>query len=308
MGPGAILATVMPAAMWFAGAMNTSQTANQTMQGKTVLITGATGGIGLESARALGQMGANLLLTARNPSRSEAALQSLRQSGLQNIEFFYGNLESLADVRRIASEIAAKHPKLDVLLNNAGTINQKRRVTVDGLEATFALNHLSYFLMTNLLLENLKQSSGARVVNVSSNAHNAARLNFDDLQSEKGYSAWISYGNSKLQNILFTTELSQRLQGTGVTANSLHPGVVNTNFGREGGGDISSFLFNLARPFFLTPAQGAATSIYLASSPEVSGVTGQYFDNKKVKTPSRAAQDRLSASRLWQISETLCKL
>jgi NAD(P)-dependent dehydrogenase (short-subunit alcohol dehydrogenase family) len=215
----------------------------------------------------------------------------------------------MRSVREFAAEFIAGHPRLDVLVNNAGAVNMGRSVTADGFETTFGVNHLGYFLVTDLLLETLKASAPARIVNVSSDAHVGARMNFDDLQSER-YSGMRAYGQSKLANVLFTYELARRLEGTGVTVNALHPGVVMTGFGRNNAGPFG-FLFaafhTLGRPFLLTAAQGAETSVHLASSPEVEGVTGRYFVRKRATASSPASRDDEAALRLWQISEELTK-
>jgi NAD(P)-dependent dehydrogenase (short-subunit alcohol dehydrogenase family) len=216
---------------------------------------------------------------------------------------------SLASVRRMADELAARHPSIDVLVNNAAAVPAVRKVTAEGYEWQFGVNHLAPFLLTTLLLDALKKSNGARIVNVSSEAHRRARIDFDDLQSERGkYSAFRAYGASKLANILFTLELSRRLAGTGVTANSLHPGVVMTNIFRDAGVVIGGIIRVLGRWLMLSPEQGAATAVYLASSPEVAAVTGKYFVKCREQAPAPAATDVDAAARLWQISERLAAL
>ncbi len=280
------------------------------MQGKTVVVTGGNSGIGYETAAALGAMGARVLITARNPERGEAARKSLaaRIGAAGSVEVVLFDLADLSSVRAGAAEILERCPRLDVVVNNAGLILTERSETVDGYEATFAINHLGPFLLTNLLLDQLKASAPARVVNVASTAHNQARrgMPFDDLQSTRGYSAMRVYGESKLANILFTVELARQLEGTGVTANCLHPGTVRTGYGADG--DTKGFLaigIKIGAPFFMSPEKGARTSVYLASSPEVAQVSGQYFAKSAAKTPKRQARDADAGRRLWAVSEEL---
>lgn len=277
------------------------------MQGKVCLITGATSGIGLESARALAAQGATVVLSGRDPGRGDAALAEVRRTVPDaKLDLMLADLTSLASVRKLAADFQAKYSRLDVLLNNAGLIIDRRKVTTDGFEATFATNHLSHFLLTNLLLDMLTSSGAARVVNVSSEAHRVGSLGFlDDLQAERGgYSGMTVYGNSKLANILFTRGLQRRLEGTKVTTNSLHPGVVRTGFGLNSEG-IFKHLVKLAAPFMLSAEGGARTSVYLAASPEVEGVSGKYFARRKVARESKAAQDAAAAEKLWQKSAEL---
>jgi retinol dehydrogenase-12 len=277
------------------------------MQGKVCLITGATSGIGLESARALAAQGATVVLSGRDPGRGEAALAEVRRTVPDaKLDLMLADLTSLASVRKLAEDFRGRYSRLDVLLNNAGLIIDRRKVTADGVEATFATNHLAHFLLTNLLLDMLTSSGASRVVNVSSEAHRVGSNDFlDDLQAERGgYSGMKVYGNSKLANILFTRTLQRRLEGTKVTTNSLHPGVVRTGFGLNSEG-IFKHLVKLAAPFMLTAEGGARTSVYLASSPEVEGVSGKYFIRRKVARESRAAQDAAAAEKLWQKSAEL---
>ncbi|MFL5352898.1 SDR family oxidoreductase [Archangium sp.] len=277
------------------------------MQGKVCLITGATSGIGLESARALAAQGATVVLSGRDPGRGEAALAEVRRTVPDaKLDLMLADLTSLASVRKLAGDFQAKYSRLDVLLNNAGLIIDRRKMTADGFEATFATNHLAHFLLTNLLLELLTSSGAARVVNVSSDAHRIGSLGFlDDLQAERGgYSGMTVYGNSKLANILFTRGLQRRLEGTKITTNSLHPGVVRTGFGLNSEG-FFKHLVKLAAPFMLSAAGGARTSVYLASSPEVEGVSGKYFAKSRVAKESKAAQDAAAAEKLWQKSAEL---
>src|SRR5580704_4629773 len=283
------------------------------MQGKTVVVTGGNSGIGLETAQALAGMGARVIVTARNADKGRAAVARIveRLEGQPQVQLVVFDLADLSSVRRGAEEILQQAPRLDVLVNNAGVVLSERRVTVDGYEATFATNHLGPFLLTNLLLDRLRESAPARIVNVASTAHNAARkgIPFDDLQSTGRYRGMRVYGESKLANILFTLELARRLAGTGVTANALHPGTVRTGYGADG--DARGLLalgLKISQPFFLSPAKGARTSIYLASSPEVEGISGQYFDKCKPAKSRRWAQDTEAAQRLWQVSEELVGL
>ena len=282
------------------------------MKGQTVVVTGGNSGIGLETATALAAMGARVLLTARNADRGRAAVAEIagRTPGAQ-VQLVVFDLADLSSVRRGAAEILEQAPRLDVLVNNAGLVLSERRVTADGYEATFATNHLGPFLLTNLVLDRLRASAPARVVNVASTAHNSARkgIPFDDLQSEGRYRGMRVYGQSKLANILFTNELARRLEGTGVTANSLHPGTVRTGYGADG--DARGLLavgLKVSGPFFLSPAKGARTSVYLASSAEVDGVSGQYFVKCKPRTPRSWARDPEAAQRLWRVSEELVGL
>jgi NAD(P)-dependent dehydrogenase (short-subunit alcohol dehydrogenase family) len=274
------------------------------MHGKTVVITGATSGIGQVAAEKLAAMGARMVLVARDKSRGEAQLARLRAITPDiNHSIHYADLSQLAEVKRVAAEIAAAEPRIDVLINNAGALFGSRHVTSDGLELTFATNHMSYFVLTHGLRERLHASAPARVVNVSSDAHKGQKLNFDDLQSTN-YSGFNVYGRSKLCNILFTRELARRWEGTGVTANSLHPGFVSTRFGDQSGG-LLSLGVRAAKTFAISPEKGAETIIYLASSAEVGNATGLYYYKCKPATPTREAQDNTTAQRLWQESEKI---
>jgi len=285
---------------------------NQDMRGKVVVITGATSGIGQVAAECLAGMGARIIQVARDRQRGEAAMQRLQACGpYARHGTYYADLARLSDMKRLASEIAAAEPRIDVLINNAGALFSSRQVTEDGLERTFALNHLSYFVVTHGLRDRLNASAPSRIVNTASDAHESATLDFDDLQSEKAYRGgfWQSlryggpgfkvYGRSKLCNILFTRELARRLQGTGVTANCLHPGFVATRFGDQSGG-FTSFGIGVGKRFALSPRQGAETLVYLAAAPEATGVTGEYYHKCRPVAPSRAAQDDLAAQRLWE--------
>ena len=276
------------------------------LSGRICLVTGATRGIGRATAEALAKMGAHVLIHGRDSASVGAVCREMVRYG--QVDGVVGDLSSLAAVRKLAKEIAAQHPRLDVLVNNAGSGSLRRETTADGFERLFAVNHLAPFLLTNLLLERLEASDAARVVTVSSAAHRRGVLDFDDLSWEKRkYSGLGAYGASKLANILFTTELARRLGGSRVTANCLHPGVVATNIFSSMGfaGRVFTVLF---RPFMLSPAKGALTSIYLASSPEVANVTGKYFDKCREAPTTPAAQDAAAARRLWEISERLTGL
>lgn len=275
------------------------------MQGKVVVITGATSGIGLVAAQRLAAMGARIVMVARDKGRSEAALASLPKSAGGAHTVHYADLSRLSEMKRVAGEIAAAEPKIDVLMNNAGALFGSRIVTEDGLEATFALNHMSYFVVTHGLWERLAATTGARVVNTASDAHEGAKLDFNDLQSANGYRGFKVYSRSKLCNILFTRELARRLQRTRATANSLHPGFVNTRFGDESGGMLSVGV-RIAKNFAISVDKGAETMVYLASSNEVANVSGTYFYKCKAATPSKEAQDdQAAAARLWEESERI---
>lgn len=277
----------------------------KSMQGKTVLITGANQGIGKASAVALGKLGAKVVLVCRSAEKGRLAVADIQRQGAKDVDLLLADMGSQADIRRVAADYRAKYERLDVLLNNAGVLVTGRRTTVDGIEETLAINHLGYFLLTNELLAPLKASAPSRVVNVSSEAHRSARMRWDDLQFERQrYSAFAAYGQSKLANILFTRELARRLEGTGVTANTLHPGVVASGFGRTYGG-VTSMVMRVAQLFMITPEEGARTSVYLASSPDVASVTGKYFDKCALKEPSRAALEADAPARLWTLSEEL---
>ena len=287
----------------------------ENMKGKVVVVTGATSGIGQVAAEKLAAMGARIVQVARDQARGQAAMARLNQvaPGIAH-SIYYAELSRLSEMKRVATEIAQSEPRIDVLMNNAGAMFGTRQLTQDGLERTFALNHMSYFMMTQLLRDRLIASAPSRVVNTASDAHTSGTVDFDDLQSEKAYHSnlkdWLRYGGpafkvyarSKLMNILYTRELARKLAGTSVTANSLHPGFVSTRFGDQTGGLIG-FGIGIAKHFALTPEQGAETLVYLASSPEVAAVTGKYFHKCRPATPSREAQDDAKAQRLWD--ETL---
>jgi retinol dehydrogenase 14 len=278
------------------------------MAGRTVLVTGGTGGIGRATALGLAAMGAHLAITGRDRGSTQGVAGELRAAGGGQVEVFVADLSSQSQVRRLAEEALQRLSRIDVLVNNVGGHWNTRHVTADGLERTFALNHLAPFLLTNLLLDRLQQSAPARVVTVSSNAHAQGRIDFDDLQGERSYSGARAYSQSKLANVLFTYELARRLPATSVTANALHPGVTRTSFGAEDPGGVQRLLVPLMRPFMKAPAQGAATSIHLASAPDLEQVTGRYFANSKPKRSSKRSYDEAAAARLWRVSADLVGL
>jgi NAD(P)-dependent dehydrogenase (short-subunit alcohol dehydrogenase family) len=279
------------------------------MHGKVVVMTGGTSGIGEVAAARLAGLGARLVLVARDRARGEATLARLRARGpgVGHVAH-YADLSLIADTTRVAAEIAAAEPRIDVLINNAGAMFGRRRVTADGLELTFATNHMSYFLLTHGLRERLLASAPARVVNTSSAAHRRAGLDFDDLQSARGYRGFMAYSRSKLCNILYTRELARRSAGTGVTANCLHPGFVATRFGDASGGFFSYVVRASKQVFAISSDKGAETLVYLASSPEVATISGGYFYQCQLATPTRAAQDDAAARRLWAETARLAGL
>jgi len=269
------------------------------MRGKRVLVTGATTGIGRVTALELGRAGAEVILVARDRDKADATLADLKAAGAPPAHALLGDLSLLSSVRTLAGEVRGKFDRIDVLVNNAGAIFSSRALTAEGFERTFALNHLSYFLLTQLLLDRIPK--GGRIVNVSSEAHKPAKVDFDDLQLERRYTAFGAYCLSKLMNLLFTFELARRVHERGITANAAHPGPVASNFGRSNRGFFGS-LFALAAPFMLTPEKGARTQIWLASSPDVEGVTGKYFAKCKEKRPSARALDEATQKRLWDVT------
>ena len=280
-----------------------------TMDGRTVVITGGNAGIGKETAIELARDGARVIFASRDAARGTAALgEIVERSGSTAVEVMPLDLASLASVRSFATAVLDATDRIDVLVNNAGLLQQHRSETADGFETTFGVNHLGHFLLTDLLRERLVASAPARVVVVSSNAHTFARtgLDFDDLMATRRYSAFPVYSRSKLANILFTNELARRLAGTGVTANSLHPGYVDSRFGRDGDSGGLDWFFGLgARLFAIPPDEGASTSVFLSRDPSVADATGAYFVKSKVKQASRHATDPVAAARLWEISEQL---
>ena len=278
------------------------------MRGKTVVITGGTSGIGEVAAEALAKMGARIVLIARDKLRGAAMLARLRgQAPNLAHAIYFADLTRLSEMKRAAAQVATTEPPIDVLINNAGALFATRRLTENGLETTFALNHMAYFVLTESLHVRLLAAGGARVINTASASHRGATLDFDDLQSAKSFGSIKVYGRTKLCNILFTRELARRLRGTGVTANCLHPGFVATRFGDQSGGLISHLTW-FAKFFAISAAKGAETIIYLASSPEVAETTGQYFYKCLPIAPSSLALDDQLASTLWQRSAALAKL
>jgi NAD(P)-dependent dehydrogenase (short-subunit alcohol dehydrogenase family) len=282
--------------------------ANCGMGGRTCLITGASSGIGRIAAIRLAQLGAKLVLVCRDRERGEETLAAIqRTSGNRDATLLLADLSSQQSIRQMAGDFLATGAPLHVLINNAGVVNTQRMLTVDGIETVFAVNHLAYFLLTFLLLDRLKASAPARIVNVASHAHRYGTMDFADLGGESTYKAMRIYGRSKLANILFTYELARRLSGTGVTVNCLHPGAVATGLGKNNG-SAAKVLIAMLRPFFRTPEAGAATSIYLASSPQVEGLSGKYFTNCKEARSSRESYDQDIARRLWELSARLTRV
>jgi len=275
------------------------------MTNKLCVITGANSGIGYETAKALAALGAYVIMVCRNEQKAEAARTKLvHETANQGIEIVLCDFAIQHDIRQAASQITGKYDKIDVLINNHGMIAKRREETIDGLEKTFAINHMGYFLFTHLLLGHIKAAGRARIINVASEAHKTGTFEPDNLQLETGFNPMRAYGNSKLFNILFTFELAERLKGTRVTANCLHPGVVRTNFGRQSHW-IMKLLIAIGRPFMISPQKGARTTVYLATSGEVDEISGEYFKNRKVRRPSRTARNMDYAKTLWTISEKL---
>jgi retinol dehydrogenase 14 len=281
---------------------------NGGMEGEVVLITGGTSGIGRATATALAAMGAEVVVTGRSRERGEAAVEEIRDtSGNERVSLILADLAVQAEVRGLAEEFRERYDRLDVLVNNAGLVQSWRAETQDGIELTLAVNHLAPFLLTNLLLDLLRESAPSRIVTVSSEARRGARIDFEDLQSERRYRAFKVYGMTKLANILFTYELAERLEGTGVVANCLHPGGVNTNFA-NGNRTFGTLLFRAFKPFMRTPEQGADTVVYLASSPEAGSMTGRYLIDRKVVSSFEEPHDVVAQKRLWDVSEKLTNL
>ena len=277
------------------------------MAGKTVLITGGTSGIGRAAAIGLASLGARVGITGRDVGRAQrAAAEIASESGHGTVDVFVADMSSQAEVRRLATEVLAAYPRLDVLLNNVGGFWAHRHVTADGLEHTFALNHLAPFLLTSLLTKRLIASAPARVVTVASAAQGMGTIDFDDLMGERSYSGQRAYNQSKLANVMFTYELARRFDGTGVTATTLHPGMTNTAFSAED--PALGLLVAVMRPFMASPARGADTAVYLASSPHAEGLTGQYFAKRKPKRSNASSYDTATAARLWRVSADLVGL
>lgn len=278
------------------------------MSGRTVLVTGATSGIGRATAVGLAATGAHVAITGRHRGRVEDAAAEIRAAGGGQVDVFVADLSSQAQVRRLAVEVLGCLPRIDVLVNNVGGYWNTRHVTADGLERTFALNHLAPFLLTGLLMDRLTRGAPARVVTVASGAHATGRIHFDDLQGERHWSGSRAYDQSKLANVLFTYELARRLRGSGVTANALHPGVVSTSFGAEDPGRVQRLLVPFLRPFMRSPARGAATSVHLASAPDLERVSGRYFAGSRPRRSSARSRDEDAAARLWAVSADLVGL
>jgi retinol dehydrogenase 14 len=276
---------------------------------KVCLITGATSGIGKATAMGLADMGASVVMVGRDRGRGEAALAEIKEKSANvSVHLLLANLSSQEEIHRLADEFKEAYPRLDVLINNAGVFRSERTTTPDGLETTFAVNHLAHFLLTDLLLDVLKASAPSRIVNVSSGDHSNGTIDFDDLQGEKGYKGAKAYSQSKLANVLFTYELAWRLEGTGVSANCLHPGAgIRTNFG-SGASGVLGFTVRALKPLMKSPEKGAETSIYLASSPEVEGLSSRYFAKKAGARSSVVSHDERLARRLWEVSEDLTNL
>ncbi len=285
------------------------ETGGEDMQGKVCLVTGATSGIGQVTARELAKRGATVVVVGRSRQKAAATVDEIKsRTGNENVEYLLADLSSQQEIWGLASEFKARYDRLDVLVNNAGAVFSEYGETEDGIERTFAVNHLNYFLLTNLLLDLLKAGAPSRIINVASGAHQGAELDFEDLGTKRNYGFMRAYGRSKLANIMFTYELARRLDGTGVTANALHPGAVATNFGSNNAVWYARPILALFRLFATTAEKGAETSIYLASSPEVEGVTGQYFANKKSVSSSKASYEEEAARGLWRISEDMTGL
>ena len=274
---------------------------------KICVITGANSGIGKAAAIEIAKVSDQVIMVCRNLDKANTAREEIKRVGIHaEIDIVQCDFSSQESIRAAARELLEKHPKIDILLNNAGFIANGFSTTVDGLESTFAVNHIGYFLFTNLLLDALKASNAARIVNVASEAHRIARFDPKDVQLSKNFHPWKAYGLSKLYNIMFTHELAKRLQGTKITANSLHPGFVKSNFATNMSG-FGGLFMTLASPFAITNEQGAATSVYLCLSPEVRGISGKYFDKKRVKRPIADAFDDRKTAQLWELSERLIK-
>ena len=279
------------------------------IKNKNILITGATSGIGRSTVLALSSMGASVTFIARNKDKAEILLKELNTKSQNKAAYILADLSSQKEVKSAAKEYLKMNRPLDILINNAGLINLKRRETIDGFEETFAVNHLAYFSLTNLLIDKLKESESARIINISSGAHQfVKRMNFDDIQSEKNYKPFKVYSYSKLANILFTRKLSEILKDDNITVNCLHPGVVATGFASQNDSKFQKFLFKLSKPFMRSSNKGAETSIYLSSSDDVSDVSGKYFYNSKVSKISSGASNEEDTERLWKISMELTGL
>jgi NAD(P)-dependent dehydrogenase (short-subunit alcohol dehydrogenase family) len=278
------------------------------MTDKTCLVTGGNSGIGKAIALGLAKMGATVVVVSRNKEKGQTAVSDvIMKGGNKNVELIQADMSSQNSIHQLADEFKSRHERLQLLINNAGVYLTKRTTTVDGLESTFAINHLGPFLLTSLLLDVLKASAPSRIVNITSDAHNGAKIDFDDLQGEKRFSGWQAYGQSKLAMILFTHELGQKLEGSGVTVNSAHPGVVRTNFAKNNGG-LVALGFRFLGLFFISPESAAKRILYVATSPDLDGVTGKYFSKMHEVRSSQESYDADSAEQLWQVSEHLTHL
>ena len=278
------------------------------MNNKLCVITGANSGIGFETAKALAQKGAYLVMVCRNEDKAEAArAEIIKETSNPGIDIVLCDFAIQAEIRKAAGEIKKNYKKIDVLINNHGFLASEEEETVDGLEKTFAVNHIGYFMFTNLLLDRIKAADQGRIISVASEAHRAGEFDPENIQLSDNFTPWKAYGNSKLFNILFTKELAHQLVETNVTANCLHPGVVASNFAQSGSW-IMRVLFTIGKPFFVSPKKGAETSIYLATSDKVKDVSGAYFRSKKVATPSKTARNADAAGQLWDISKKLCSI
>ena len=282
-------------------------TDGQWIRSKTCMITGATSGIGRASALELGRMNARLILVCRNRERGEELVNEIQRAGNPEVELMIADLESQAQIRKLAADFLATKQPLHVLMNNAGVFNMKRAVTSDGIEEVFAVNHLAYFMLTLLLLDRIKESAPARIINISSDLHQRATIKFDDLGGERSYGGMSSYAQSKLGNVLFTYELARRLAGTRVTVNCVHPGAVATNLANHNGAIVGT-AWKVMGAFMKSPDTGARTQVYLASSPEVEGVTGRYFIDSKEARSSAESHDANIARRLWEVSAQMTGL
>lgn len=267
-----------------------------------VVITGATNGIGLAAARAMTARGLAVTIVARNPSRADQAVRQIAGDGGRTVDVVFADLSSQQQVRTLAQTLLDRYPRIDVLVNNAGAMFARRQVSADGIEMTWALNHLAPFLLTSLLLDRLRDSAPARIVTTSSAAHRGATIPFDDIDAERSYSGFRRYGQSKLANILFTRELARRLAGSGVAASCFHPGFVATGFNRNNG-TLMNIGMTLAALVARKPAKGAETLVWLATQPDIDGLNGGYFADKRLQAPSSAAQDAATAHELWALSE-----
>ena len=278
------------------------------MKDKICLITGATSGIGQAAAMALSKMSATVIVAGRSEERCQNTVAHIQQeTGNFHVDYLLGDLSVQSHIRQMAKNFKSRYERLDVLVNNAGAINFFRKISADGIELTYALNHLAYFLLTNLLLDTLKASAPARIVNVASNSHYGQHLDFDNLELKRGYNPLRAYGRSKLCNLYFTYELARKLEGTGVTVNAMHPGFVATNMGVNNGWLVKLFLPLIHRNS-LTPEQGASTAVYLASSSDVEGVTGKFFVRERERVSDPVSYDEPAAKQLWEFSEAMTGL